>query len=177
MAQQGSALLISLVLLALLTLTGITAIDSSTLEKKITGNFRDLQVTLHAGETALLEAEKFVESTTFDLFDFTVDCQKGLCFSGNNSDSIRLCRTFGDAPWQDELLWKYGSNRSRQLFSNKDLIAQYIVEFQCYLPADSDGPDPDLTNPNDWSKFFRITVKVESLLGGSNVMLQTTYKK
>lgn len=63
-AQRGTALVMTLVFLVLLTMLGITAINTSTLEEKMAGNSKDQNLAFQAAETALIAAETWVESTT-----------------------------------------------------------------------------------------------------------------
>lgn len=63
-AQRGTALVMTLVFLVLLTMLGITAINTSTLEERMAGNTKDQNLSFQAAETALRAAETWVESTT-----------------------------------------------------------------------------------------------------------------
>jgi len=60
--ESGSALIISLLILIVLTLLGLTAVRTTTLEEKMAGNLRDSDLAFQAAESALRDAEAFVES-------------------------------------------------------------------------------------------------------------------
>lgn len=62
-AQQGAALAISLVFLLLLTIIGITATTTSSLEEKMSGNTRDMSVSFLLSESAFREAYNTVQTT------------------------------------------------------------------------------------------------------------------
>ena len=62
--QRGTALVMTLVILLLLTMLGITAINTSTLEERMAGNTKDQNLSFQAAETALRAAEIWVQSTT-----------------------------------------------------------------------------------------------------------------
>ena len=64
LAQRGTALVMTLVFLVLLTMLGITAINTSTLEERMAGNTKDQNLSFQAAETALRAAEVWVENTT-----------------------------------------------------------------------------------------------------------------
>ncbi len=69
--QQGATLIVSLLMLIVLTLLGITAMSSSGLEEKMAGNSRDLNLAFQAAEAALKDGEEFLRSgivstTAFD---------------------------------------------------------------------------------------------------------------
>jgi type IV pilus assembly protein PilX len=55
--QSGAVLAISLIMLLLLTLIGITGTQTSSLEEKMAGNMRDKDLAFQAAESALAAAE------------------------------------------------------------------------------------------------------------------------
>lgn len=55
--QRGAALVISLIILALMTLIGVTAIQVSTQQEKMVANARDSNNAFQAAESALRRAE------------------------------------------------------------------------------------------------------------------------
>jgi len=57
--QQGSTLVISLMILIVMTLIGLTGIATSTLEEKMAGNTRDQAVAFQAAEAALRNGENY----------------------------------------------------------------------------------------------------------------------
>jgi type IV pilus assembly protein PilX len=58
--QQGSVLIVSLVILLVLTLLGINAMGTSSLEEKMAGNNRDHELAFQAAEAALTDAERYI---------------------------------------------------------------------------------------------------------------------
>lgn len=59
--QHGAVLIIALLLLLVMTLLGVSAMQTTTLEEKMAGNMRDRSVAFQAAETALRDAESFIE--------------------------------------------------------------------------------------------------------------------
>ena len=57
--QRGSTLVISLMILIVMTLIGVTGIASSTLEEKMAGNTRDQALAFQAAEAALRDGEQY----------------------------------------------------------------------------------------------------------------------
>ncbi|MDP0589774.1 MAG: PilX N-terminal domain-containing pilus assembly protein [Candidatus Endonucleobacter bathymodioli] len=172
-------LFISLVFLLILTLVGVTAMNSLNIEVKIAGNYNDQQLAFYAGEATLLDAEKYIAETDFDVTEFTSECDNGLCFSGRHVNDISNCSANSVSPWREQDLWK-DSARVKKVdldFDGMIFHGWYIIEFRCYLPKDHDGLSPDITNINEWSRFFRITARAGGSLGNARVMLQSTYKK
>ena len=58
--QAGSVLFISLMLLLMLTILGVTAMNNVTLEERMAGNLRDTDLAFQAGEAALRDGENWL---------------------------------------------------------------------------------------------------------------------
>jgi type IV pilus assembly protein PilX len=56
--QQGAVLIVSLLFLVILTLLGLTAMSGTTMEERMSGNSRDMNVALQAAEAALRDARR-----------------------------------------------------------------------------------------------------------------------
>lgn len=82
-SQRGVVMVIALIALLLLSLIGTTAIKSSTIQERISGNLRDRDLAFQAAEAALHDAETFLNSiTTLALFNNA----GGLYSTGNAPD-------------------------------------------------------------------------------------------
>lgn len=62
--QQGIVLVVSLIMLLMMTLLGLSAMKTSLMEEKMAGNSRDLTLAFHATETALRDAEMWIANQT-----------------------------------------------------------------------------------------------------------------
>ena len=60
--QQGAVLAVSLIVLLVMTLIGLVAIQATALDTKMAGNIRDLNLAMQSTESALREAEDFVDT-------------------------------------------------------------------------------------------------------------------
>src|SRR5688572_9206262 len=56
--QRGAVLIVALLFLVMLTLLGVTAMTSSTMEERMAGNARDNGVAFQAAEAALRDARR-----------------------------------------------------------------------------------------------------------------------
>ncbi|ADJ28938.1 pilus assembly PilX family protein [Nitrosococcus watsonii] len=63
-SQRGATLIISLLMLLALTLIGVTAIKTTTLEEKMAGNMRDQNLAFQAAEAALRAGEGWLGQQT-----------------------------------------------------------------------------------------------------------------
>ena len=58
--QGGAALIVSLIFLLLMTLIGVTSMQSTTLQERMAGNTRDRNLALQAAEAALRQGETWL---------------------------------------------------------------------------------------------------------------------
>ena len=63
-SQSGAVLIVSLIMLLLLTLIGVTAMQTTSLEEKMAGNLRDKNLAFQAAESALRAAEHNLNLST-----------------------------------------------------------------------------------------------------------------
>ena len=60
--QRGMVLVLALVFLLLLTIMGITALNTTSLEEKMSGNVKDRNLAFQAAESALILAESWINA-------------------------------------------------------------------------------------------------------------------
>ncbi|MGB1270712.1 MAG: pilus assembly PilX family protein [Endozoicomonas sp.] len=176
---KGSVLMVSLVLLLIMTVAGLTGIRMATLEEKMSGNYQDQQMAFYAAEVALLEAENHIASEVLPLSGFSADCANGYCFSGNDVSDAGSCEPGASEPWLSKDTWSISSRHrsTAVVISGISAQAKYIIEFRCYIAKEASGPLPDPSNPGDWALYYRITALATGGTDDARVMLQTSYKK
>ncbi|MEY4588095.1 MAG: hypothetical protein RL497_171, partial [Pseudomonadota bacterium] len=98
--QQGAALVVSLVILAVVTLIGVAAMQNSALELKLVASTKDRATAFQAAEAALALYETILQNTPPSLANLSDNCapgdacfvncntaaageKKGLCFQGS----------------------------------------------------------------------------------------------
>lgn len=190
--QRGSVLIVSLVFLLLLTIVGVSAMNMTNLEEKMTGNFRDHDLAFQTAEAALLDGEAFVENT-FDINSaltdpactgsdcYSADCDDGLCFHGefkNSSNPVTACTNGTDKEWEDSSIWSDDSKTRDMNTQIEGTVrnARYIVEFRCFVPRDPTNANPDENIYAQWTPAFRITALASGASTDAQVMLQSVYK-
>lgn len=195
--QTGAALIVSLIILAVVTILGITSMQSSNTELKLTASMRDRGVAFEAAEAALAIVEEnlandppLVEtlySTCVGAACFNSTCEGGLCFDGHYELSPTgeySCKVqeAGKATarvdfWSDASVdvWK-NANRHKTLSINSvKTDVKYIVEFLCYIARD-ESVTFDEINYDNGAPLFRITALAEGNGDRATVALQSTYK-
>jgi len=167
--QRGAALLISLILLLVLTFLGISSMQTTTLEERMTANQKDYYLAFEAAEYALTVAESELD-TLFSTGAFNASGSNGGLFS-NHTYSERVWLT---VDW-------YGAGKV-QIADNPGMTTEppkFIVEMMAIVIAEDSvnlgnqyGEQTGATE----TAIFRVTARGESGKG-SVVVLQTTFAK
>ena len=92
--QTGSALIVALSMLLVLTILGVASMQSSSLQEKMAGNSRDSQVAFQAAEAALRAGELYVFNMV-GLDDF----------NATGTNGYFTARTGAKEAWQDNNNW------------------------------------------------------------------------
>jgi type IV pilus assembly protein PilX len=199
--QSGAALVVALVVLSVVTVIGISNIQSTTLEMRMAASMVDRTKAFSHVEAALLYAENDLENGGWLNIDaLYTDCALGsgcfddVCTDGLCADvdypSISDRYSCTVAPnsasvartnyWQITDIWD-DANRHRQTPDSAEfpVRVKYIYEFLCYI-------ETTVATPDEGKPLFRITAYleqgVESNAGDGNpwrsrspVMIQSTY--
>ena len=197
--ERGTALIVSLIILAVVTLLGVTGMQSSNTELKLAASQRDRGVAFEAAEAALAMVEKNLAdnppaleklfSTCSGGGCYNATCQGGLCFDGDyrSSYSEFECQVADYAEssrrvefWSNKTLnvWETNNRHQTMKIDNLKTDVKYIVEFLCYVPRDDMTPfEPtDKDTWNNGAPLFRITALAKGNGGRASVALQSTYK-
>lgn len=201
--QQGSVLIVALIVLMVLSTIGLSGAGSTTIEERMAGNFRDQRVAFEAAESALAAGERWVEENDIGPIStgvgacvgtqcFEPTCADGLCFNGvTGSGSYPTCSHQAPASpvwsrvnalnvWDDTSKHRV-ADASGQL-SNSRGGARFIVEFLCFVQLDES--QPILAEPHGSAAFFdkyaemyRITAMGIGATPNSRSLVQSTYRK
>lgn len=182
--QRGAALITGLIFLVILTLLGITAMRTSTLEERIAGNTRDRNVALQAADTALRDGERdimFVCKKPDDTSctkrvlaisgrtGFDDKCTNGLCYKPSGfTPSVWKDDTFGlskGAETGEDPSVEFGEYTNTPEIEGLAAQPRYLIEvFRKWPPGES-----------GWRDYYRITARA---VGGNitaQVLLQEIF--
>lgn len=179
--QTGVVLVVALVMLLLITMMGITAVKTLTLEERMTANSIDRNAVFQVSEWGLSLAEELAENqaklcnggfdnqgapanTTLPSTCTPTACQNGLCGYPQPNCPLR----WEDSSFTGWATLKNPDKPSENLSTPVGVAPQYIIE---YLYN---------TTPNCLSKppgpfRYRITVRTQAGEGRASVMLQSIY--
>jgi type IV pilus assembly protein PilX len=169
--ERGVALFISLVVLLIITIIGVSAVQTTTLEERMAANARDHDIAFQAAESALMSAEGFVETLQpADVPSF-----------GGNTDGKYLPAGAGNQPRWETVDWTGDATipEADDVIPGVSDQPKYIVEYLTQLAPDED--ELNLSNIGGTSgaptDIFRITARGAGGSTRAQVLLQVTYGK
>jgi type IV pilus assembly protein PilX len=167
--QRGVALFISLVLLLVLTIIGVSAVQTTSLEERMARNTHDSVLAFQSAEAALREAEQFLQNNINTTAGFTAVGNNGLWRAADYGQTDR---------WHQAGIWT-GAN-SVVADTPVEHVAEeprYIIEWVASVQR---SENPNLLGSSyatlfDRIEVFRITARGVGGSPNARVVLQSTY--
>ena len=182
--EAGSILVIAMVSLALLTVIGIAAITTGTLEREISGNEKTYQEAFYAAELGLAAGETTLESFP-SRSSMREGVQPGSYASGTlqfNAEKYQLeIKTPADPAWRT-VMWtedhtdaaKIDKNKVPDGLSRVADVPRYIIEEREFVP-DSIGFGVTYGKPGVYR--FTISAHGTGSSKAAQALLETIYAK
>lgn len=163
--QQGAVLIVSLVILLILTLLGISSMQTTSMEERMAGNMRDRDLAFHAAEVALREGELALTGVVLPDFENTGGWYKAYYL---NDNSI----TWENMAWSDASKVIAATAQIDQVDSQP---AYYLEELPTSVSSGESlvvgfAPPPAAGN-------FRVTARGVGSSGTATVILQSTFRR
>lgn len=157
-SQSGAVLLISLIMLLLLTLIGVTGMQVASLEERMAGNAKDINLAFQAAETTLRGAEKRLNAPGLPPF--------------NNTNGLYAYEA-GVERWE-VVDWSKDKTETMPFSIEPGGLSgrpqpRYIIEELLQEPPLAAGELPD--------EFYRVTTKGYGPKDNSVVVLQVVFKR
>lgn len=169
--HTGAALITCLMLLVVMTLLGVSAITTSTMEEKMAGNVRNKHISFHAAETALRAGETIAANLPADTIftDATnpTGTTSGLYTRSNAVDANYPLWEDAGASWQD-------------VATIDSLVVQdpqYIIESYSNAPRDDDCILEVPLPAGCMLPVYRITARGWGININGMSIIQSTYKQ
>lgn len=176
--QQGAALIVSLVILVVMTIIGLAAIRTSSMEEKMTANTRDQQIATQATEIAIRAAEAWIASQPIEP-DVTDNGSSNVW-----TKDIMLSNTaLADSWWQqrDAAWWNANGVQSPSniTFTTNEAVVnvnrpRYVIEYQQYVGDDLLVGTGSTTSGRS---YYRVTARGTGGSEQARVLLQSTTAK
>ena len=171
--QKGLVLFIALVMLLVLTVIGVSSIQTSSLQGIMVRNSRDHLLAFHSAEAALSAGEQRLNALT-DFDDFATAGDETL-------PEPSVLRT--SEVWESSSFWS-GSSSAEVLSitsnsqTNLSEAPRYVIERLSTLFVEENPaviPEGYLSPPPEEVAVFRVTARGVGASSGSVVILQSTY--
>lgn len=166
--ESGGALVVSLLMLLVMTLIGVTAMQVTSLEEKMAGNMRDRNLAFQAAESALRGGETFLRSATSSAFNCTKGLYKVDDYDCNGTpDNTRVWES---VDWNSSGALTYSGGTLAALAASP----RYIIEELAGPPQS--GSSFEAGVPSDGS-YHRITARGVGGTANAVVLLQSTFRR
>ncbi|CAK0737784.1 type IV pilus assembly protein PilX [Gammaproteobacteria bacterium] len=185
--QRGVVLIVSLVFLLLMSLIGVTAMQGTTLEEKMSNNVRQRSLAFQSAEAALRTGETILQQAVLPVFDNstpglrqpigTGSCDmatywlNSYCWSGTSTvDCTTTPSTVPASPSCTAASQQY----SGTLDSSLNEQPRYVIEELPSMPvAGSSAKFSGITSGG----FYRVTARGLGGTGDAIVILQSTFRR
>ena len=180
--QEGIVLFMSLVMLLLLTMLGVSSIQTTSLQQRMARNANDGSLAFQAAEVALRDGEDLLENLN-NLDDFGLPLDD---LGVNEANGYYFEAAPGDLPnWKSLGDWESGGFRTSETHITRDNLTRdnqpkYIIEHVQTIIADADALNLDNIGEDigaGRTEVFRVTARGYGATADAQVMIQGTYGK
>ena len=172
-SQRGVSLVIVLLFLVMLSILGTTAIQTSSLEEKMTGNERDRQIAFEAAEGALRDAEREIFQSLSPASPFDSACDNGLC-----TPSLTAVPAWDAVDWYSATPRQYGAFSGAGAYPVAGLAQtpRYIIEILPRMsPTSGNSAGMGARSSTAAGTPYRITAVGWGKRATTEVQLQSVY--
>lgn len=171
-AQRGVSLVVVLLFLLVMSVLGVTAIRTSNLEEKMSGNERDRELAFEAAEATLRDAERDVQVNVTVGSAFADPCNAGLCLPPAGGASV-----VDTVDWDGGVPRVYGSGSGVGPYPIALARApRYVIELLPDMPAPV-GETLNMRSTATGGTPYRITAMGWGRRASTQVQLQVVYVK
>lgn len=160
--NRGAVLITGLIILVVLSVIGLVAMQSTTLQERMAGNLEQRDAAFQRAEAGLRAAEAWLNNTVI------------LPGFHNNTKGLYTAEAAGDNPWwKRDGIWK--DDNAVISYQDGKVAARYMIEFAGEM--DISGNDSQTLVPivEEGAGMYRITSRGESPNGRVEVILQATF--
>lgn len=163
--QSGAVLVVSLIMLLLLTIIGVTSMQTTSLEEKMAGNMRDRNLAFQAAESALAAAEASLNPPA--ALPAFVAAGTGGFYSATPTPDL------SDSEIVKDSFWTTNPSANSTVASLGNGIASPLYIIQTMGPTDCPGAPVGSGGCTN----YRITVRATGGSTNTVVILQSIYSR
>lgn len=168
--QEGVVLIVSLIMLLMMTLLGVTAMNTSSMEEKMAGNSRDVELALESSETALRNAELWLANQAVELEPKSNGSTRIWTLNAmdpTTSNAVNWWQERNTAWWGNNAV-AYDASVTLPLINSDPYT---IIEYKQFIPDDllvGNG------NSSQGITYYRVTARGTGGSDYAKVLLQST---
>ncbi len=160
--QKGAVLITSLMILLVLTLIGVTAMTTSTLEERMAGNLKDVNLAFQAAESALRDGEVWLANLSTRPAPVT-SCGSPPCAVWE-LNQIGDLKSFAGSWWQSNATAYSGS------IGEVNSQPRYVIEYYDTIPDSIVKP-----STGGGRYFYLLTARGTGGTDNAQVLLQSVF--
>ncbi len=162
--QQGATLIVTLVLMLIITAIASSAMRNATLQERMAGNSRDVNMAFQAAEAAIRDAERLLDAGALGVFDGSAG-RYFLC-----DDNITACE---QPDWSDTSSTGWVSVSPSLSEVNRQ--PEYYIEKYPAIRDEDSAYDADIAL--DDLEFYRITARGYGLRDKTTAVIQVNFRR
>lgn len=171
--EQGIALFLSLIMLLILTILGISSIETTSMQERMARNAMDSDMAFQAAESAAQDGEDYIEHNINSLTPFDA--------SNAASNGLYYNQPYDQTPNWDDVNWSGGDVRTAETsVTGVAVQPKYIIEHIKTVISQQDNLNLNNIGEGTGSgrtQVFRITAYGTGGTSSAHAMVQVTYGK
>ncbi len=166
--QRGIALVISMIMLLMMTLLGVSAMKTSQMEEKMAGNSRDVTLAFQAAETGLRDAEVWLENQTTEPVATSTGANRVWTFNAPDPTTTNAVNW-----WQErnQTWWLNSAQAYATAMANVNTVPYSVIEYKQFIRDDlgvgSGGPETGRT-------YYQVTARGTGGSDQARILVQST---
>ena len=162
--QKGAVLVVSLMILLVLTLIGVTAMTTSTLEERMAGNLKDVNLAFQAAESTLRDGERWLANLAIRPVP-VAGCGSPPCAVWELNDPTVADKKSFSASW-----WQTNATGYSGLIGEVNTQPRYVIEYYDTIPDSIVKP-----STGGGRYFYLITARGTGGTDNAQVLLQSVF--
>ncbi len=182
--QRGAALIVSLIILLVMTLIGVTSMQTTIMQEKMAGNSRDLSMAFQAAEGAARTGETWLSGLTAVPDPTICTLIAGQCalWSAFNlgpgiipgDPSTALMQAAGASGYTDSGLWASGRSATLPLPATMTQPIFFVEHIDIFRDSQNLGQQQDL-NSSSFRNVYAVTTRGTGGTTTANAFVQTNF--
>jgi len=169
--QRGIALVISLIMLLMMTLLGLSAMNTSLMEEKMAGNSRDVELAFQAAETALRDAEIWLADQVNEPADTSTGTNRVWSPDSLDPDTGNAV-SWWQEPQRNKVWWDASTAEYATTIININSKPRNVIEYREFIPdtlliGEGSTSDEGMT-------YYQVTARGTGGSDQARVLIQTT---